>query len=102
MVGAVRQFTTTEETPMTYKMTTALLVGLVSICSQALGDESTPTSARQEQRMKDCMARQKATNSSMTQAAMETVCKNEAKKQQGKDKDGNDLATAPQAPKPQK
>jgi hypothetical protein len=42
---------------------------------------------------------QKATNSSMTQAAMETVCKNEANKHQ--DKDGNDLATAPQAPKPQ-
>jgi hypothetical protein len=80
-------------------MTTALLVGLVSICGQAIGDESTPTSTQKEQRMKDCMARQKATNSSMTQAAMETVCKNEAKGHQ--DKDGNDLATAPQAPKPQ-
>jgi hypothetical protein len=84
---------------MTYKMTTALLVGLVSICGQAFGDDSTPTSTQKEQRMKDCMARQKATNSSMTQAAMETVCKNEAKKHQ--EKDGNDLATAPQAPKPQ-
>jgi len=80
---------------MTYKMTTALLVGLVSICGQAIGDDSTQT----EQRMKDCMARQKATNSSMTQAAMETVCKNEAKNH--KEKDGNDLATGPQAPKPQ-
>jgi hypothetical protein len=49
--------------------------------------------------MKDCMARQKATNSSMTQVAMETVCRNEAKNH--KDKDGNDLATGPQAPKPQ-
>jgi hypothetical protein len=84
---------------MMYKMTTALLVGLVSICSQAIGDDSTATSTQKEQRMKDCMARQKATNSSMTQAAMETVCKNEAKNHP--DKDGNDLATAPQAPKPQ-
>jgi hypothetical protein len=71
--------------------------GLVSICGQAIGDDSTPTSTPREQRMKDCMARQKATNSSMTQAAMETVCKNEAKNH--KDKDGNDLATGPQAPK---
>ena len=50
--------------------------------------------------MKDCMARQKATNSSMTQAAMETLCKNEAKN--GQTKDGNDLATAPKAPSPEK
>ena len=49
--------------------------------------------------MKDCMARQKATNSSMTQAAMRIVCKNEAKN--GQTKDGNDLATAPKAPSPQ-
>jgi hypothetical protein len=84
---------------MTYKMTAALLVGLVSICGQAIGDDSTPTSTQREQRMKDCMARQKATNSSMTQAAMETVCKNDAENH--KDKDGNDLATGPQAPKPQ-
>jgi hypothetical protein len=55
-------------------------------------------SGNEKQAMKDCMARQKASNSSMTQAAMETVCKNEAKK--GKlQKDGNDLATGPQAPK---
>jgi hypothetical protein len=51
------------------------------------------------QTMEECMARQKATNSSLTQAAMETVCKNEVGGQ--KNKDGNDLATAPQAPKPQ-
>jgi hypothetical protein len=88
-----------EETQMTYKMTTALLVGLVSICGLAIAD-STPTPTQKEQGMKDCMARQKASNSSMTQAAMETVCKNEAKN--GKTKDGNDLATAPQAPSPQK
>ena len=84
---------------MTYKMTAALLVGLVSICGQAIGDDSTPTSTQREQRMKDCMARQKATNSSMTQAAMETVCKNEVK---GPKKDGNDLATGPKPEKPEK
>jgi hypothetical protein len=89
-----------EETQMTHKMTTALLVGLVSISGLAIADDSTPTPTQKEQRMKDCMARQKATNSSMTQAAMETVCKNEAKK--GQTKDGNDLATAPQAPSPEK
>jgi hypothetical protein len=83
---------------MTHKMTTVLLVGLVAICGQAMGDDSTPT--QREQRMKECMDRQKASNSSLTQAAMETVCKNEAKGH--KDKDGNDLATAPQAPPPQK
>jgi hypothetical protein len=86
---------------MTYKMTTVLLVGLVAIVGQAIGDDSAGTSTQREQRMKECMARQKATNSSMTQAAMETVCRNEAKGNKDKDKDGNDLATAPQAPKPQ-
>jgi hypothetical protein len=98
-VEAMGRFTTERKRQMTHKMTVALLVGLVSICSQAIGDDSTPTSAQREQRMKDCMARQKATNSSMTQAAMETVCKNEVKNH--KDKDGNDLATGPQAAKPQ-
>jgi hypothetical protein len=84
---------------MKFKMTTALLAGLISICGQAMGDDSTSTS-QSAQKWKECMDRQKATNSSLTQAAMETVCKNEAKGHQ--DKDGNDLATAPQAPKPQK
>ena len=84
---------------MTYKMTTAILVGLVSICGLAIADDSTPTPTQKEQRMKDCMAKQKATNSGMTQAAMETVCTNEAKGQN--DKDGNNLATAPKAPTPQ-
>ena len=84
---------------MKYKMTTLLLAGLVTICGQAVGDDSPPTSTQNAQAMKDCMARQKATNSSMTQDAMETVCKNEANDH--KEKDGNDLATAPQPQKPQ-
>jgi hypothetical protein len=85
---------------MNYKMATLLLAGLVGLGGQAIGDDSaTSTSKQSAQAMKDCMARQKASNSSMTQAAMETVCTNEAKGR--KDKDGNDLATAPQAPKSQ-
>ena len=85
---------------MKYTITTVLLAGLVSICGQAIGDDSPPASQEKAHRMQECMARQKATNSGMSQAAMETVCKNEAKGHQ--DKDGNDLATGPQAPKPQK
>lgn len=46
--------------------------------------------------LKDCMARQKATNSGLTQTQMQTTCKNEAKS--GKtQKEGNDLATGTQA-----
>jgi hypothetical protein len=89
-----------EDTQMTYKMTTALLMGIVGVSGLAIADQSTPTPTQKEQRMKDCLARQKASNSGMTQAAMETVCQNEAKN--GQSKDGNDLATGPQAPSPQK
>jgi hypothetical protein len=47
-------------------------------------------------RMKACIAQQKATNSSsMSESAMETVCKNQLKKQQAL-KNGNDLSTGPQ------
>jgi hypothetical protein len=48
------------------------------------------------QKMNDCMAQQKATNSSsMSKSAMETVCKNQLKKQ-SQLKHGNDLSTGPQ------
>jgi hypothetical protein len=40
------------------------------------------------------MAKQKATNSGMTHAAMKTTCKNQIS---GKGKNGNDLASGPQA-----
>jgi hypothetical protein len=79
-------------------MTGILFAGMVTLSTIAVADDST-TSPTQTKAMQDCMDRQKATNSSMTQAAMETVCKNEAK--QHKDKDGNDLATGPQVRKPQ-
>jgi hypothetical protein len=75
----------------------ALLTGFVAFSAQAIADDS-PSNAmnsQQSQAMKDCMAQQKASNASMTQAAMETVCKNQLKQ---KDKNGNDLATGPQTP----
>jgi hypothetical protein len=78
-------------------MTGFILAGLVAVGGQAIADDSPPPTQSQTA-MKDCMDKQKATNSSMTQAAMETVCRNEAKRH--KDKNGNDLATAPQDPKP--
>jgi hypothetical protein len=69
------------------------LAALVVISAQAVADDSSKTknSADKTQTMKECMERQKAANSSMTHAAMETVCKNEAKG--SGTKDGNDLAT---------
>jgi hypothetical protein len=75
-----------------------LFASFMAMGVQALADDA-PSSANannSNQAMKDCMAKQKATNSSMTQDAMKTVCKNEAKKH--KDNDGNDLATGIQAP----
>lgn len=85
---------------MNIKVTAGVLAGLLAIAGTAVADDSAATPQSQKaQSMKDCMDRQKATNSSMTQSAMETVCKNEAKSH--KNKDGNDLATGQQAPKPQ-
>jgi hypothetical protein len=81
-------------------MTTILIAGFVAAGAQAVADDSASTqSPTKSQAMKDCMDKQKATNSSMTPAAMKTVCHNEAK--QHKDKTGNDLATGPQDSKPQ-
>ena len=82
------------------------LAGLAGMSAQAFADDSPKSdsgmmksdSAMTSSQMKDCMAKQKAANSSMTHAAMETVCKNEMKNPK---KSGNDLATGTQAPKPQ-
>jgi hypothetical protein len=46
--------------------------------------------------MKDCMARQKATNSGLTHTQMQTTCKNEMKADKTR-KSGNDLATGTQS-----
>lgn len=53
-------------------------------------------SGGKSQAMKDCMARQKATNSGLTNLQMHTTCKNELKADKTH-KDGNDLATGSQA-----
>jgi hypothetical protein len=84
---------------MNIKVAAGVLTGLLAISGTAIADDPASTPNQKSQSMKDCMDRQKATNSSMTQTAMETVCKNEAKNH--KTKDGNDLATGQQAPKPQ-
>jgi hypothetical protein len=89
---------------MKSKIATIVFSGLVCISAQVLADDSTTTSPQDMQgqdakTMQDCLAKQKAANATMTQAAMETVCKNELKKSHKKS--GNDLVTGPQAPKPQ-
>ena len=74
-------------------MSSIALAAFLAISAQAVANDGNKTpnnSADKLQMMKDCMARQKAMNAGMTQAAMETVCKNEAK---GGVKDANDLAT---------
>jgi hypothetical protein len=45
--------------------------------------------------MKQCMARQKATNSALTHSAMQTTCRNEMK-QQKLQQQGQDLGTGTQ------
>ena len=65
-------------------------------CVHAYSSADEAPAQSKHQMMKDCMAKQKAANTGMTQEAMKTVCKNEAKGSQTKD--GNDLATAPQSP----
>jgi hypothetical protein len=75
---------------------TLVLGGLFGLMGNAIADDASTQKSQHSQQMKDCMAKQKAANAGMTQEAMKTVCKNEAKGSQTKD--GNDLATAPQSP----
>ncbi len=58
-------------------------------------DYSNSGSSNKAETMKQCMARQRATNSSMTHEAMQTTCKNEMK-QQKLQQQGQDLATGTQ------
>ena len=81
---------------------TVMISMLLAAGAQAIADDSpsapTPMTQAQKKHMwDDCMAKQKAANAGMTQAAMETACKNEMKKNKLQ-KDGNDLATGPQTP----
>jgi hypothetical protein len=79
----------------------AICLGTLLVAgTQAMADDSTTTSTTKSQKKQmwdDCMANQKATNANLTQAAMETACKNEMKKNKLQ-KDGNDLTTAPTNP----
>jgi hypothetical protein len=52
-------------------------------------------SSNKPETMRQCMARQKSTNSGMTHEAMQTTCKNEMK-QQKLQQQGQDLATGTQ------
>ena len=83
---------------MKYTMATIVFSGLVCMSAQVMADDSAMAGQQDSDKtMQDCLAKQKAANSTMTQAAMETVCKNEMKKTHKKA--GNDLVTGPQAPK---
>jgi hypothetical protein len=58
-------------------------------------DYSNSGSSNKPETLKQCMARQKSTNSGMTQQAMQTTCENEMK-QQKLHQQGQDLATGTQ------
>ncbi|HEX4151910.1 MAG TPA: hypothetical protein VHY75_06830 [Steroidobacteraceae bacterium] len=61
------------------------------------GNSASSSGKTHAQRMKECMAQQKATNSSsMSKSAMETVCKNQLKTHK-EQKEGNDLSSGPQS-----
>jgi len=82
------------------------LMGLVMAGTQAVAQDTSsdqqkkPTMSHKamSHKMKKCIERQKATNSGMTQEAMETTCRNEAKG--NGTKTGNDLDSGPKANTP--
>jgi hypothetical protein len=88
----------------------AAFSGLMAVGSYALAQsdtsaQATPSSSdsgysnsgssNKPETMKECMARQKATNAGMTHEAMHTTCRNEMK-QQKLQQQGQDLATGTQ------
>jgi len=91
----------------------AAFTGLIAVGSYAVAQSDPPQSAQPAQStaggtdysnsgssnkaetMKQCMARQKATNSGLTHEAMQTTCKNEMK-QQKLLQQGQDLGTGTQ------
>ncbi len=65
--------------------------------SQTMKSEnSSDNTGNKNETMRQCMSRQKATNSGLTHMQMQTTCKNEMKVNKTR-KEGNDLATGPQA-----
>jgi hypothetical protein len=89
-----------QETDMQRSLLAIGLTSMVLLSAPLSAQDSTAHSKKETvaQRMKECMDRQKASNSGMTQAAMETTCRNEAKRDGTKD--GNDLASGPKAKTP--
>jgi hypothetical protein len=91
----------------------AAFTGLIAVGSYAVAQSDPPQSAQPAQStaggtdysnsgssnkaetMKQCMARQKATNSGLTHEAMQTTCKNEMR-QQKLQQQGQDLGTGTQ------
>jgi hypothetical protein len=73
----------------------SLLMAGTHVMADSNPSTTAMTQDQKKQMWNDCMAKQKAANASLTQAAMETNCKNEMKKNKMQ-KDGNDLATGPQ------
>jgi Ni/Co efflux regulator RcnB len=60
--------------------------------TQQQSSESRANSGTGAESMQQCMARQKATNSGLTQLQMQTTCKNQIKTNKTH-REGNDLAT---------
>jgi hypothetical protein len=74
------------------------LVGLVATGTGASAQSQSEqgTQGNREDTLEQCMSRQKASNSGLTQLQMETTCRNEMKADKSH-KTGNDLASGPQA-----
>lgn len=89
---------------MTAALTGLLAAGTCAVAqsqtqqgSQAMqSDSNSDNTGNKNETMKQCMARQKATNSGLTHMQMQTTCRNEMKVNKSH-KEGNDLATGPQA-----
>jgi hypothetical protein len=64
---------------MKHIYTPIVLAAFLGIASQAFAGDQVGTNSHQQ--MKDCMARQKAENSSMSQADMKKACKAQMKTQ---------------------
>lgn len=81
---------------MNRTMTSIVFAGLVALSAQVLADDSTPTMTQKHQMMKECMARQKAKDSSVSKADMKAACKNEMSMK----KDASDRTTDGQTDTP--
>jgi hypothetical protein len=71
-----------------------VLAGAQAVADDSTSDHGAMSQAQKQQMWNDCLAKQKAANAGLTQAQMETVCKNQMKKG-ALQKDGNDLESAP-------